>query len=302
VATELELIGKQLLQTFPKATRASIFTRATNTSPLQETWHNARSSQELGMDGDRILGTVEKWKRTVLVEDARSHKLLQNIQKHHFHSCLAVPILDNSRFLKGLIYLTSQSPGTFNTHGRFACEKIAQQSVTILLNQDEKLVDGESPNLPSPSSIFSPRVLVASLTLILVVGLFLALVKGGENQTPGLSSRTAPREAAKDFLQHLRVGEFHQAWEMLEPSFQQKWPRELFQENLKAWTDQEGHQMILLTRDLNGIEILDDGHATATLLPTSLEHDDGRKWSWELREGERSWLVADISGGPVEHP
>ena len=76
---ELDKLGAQLAELFPNASRISVFSRPLNTAPLKEVWCSGSSGQILGMDGERVLGTVEKWKRTVLIEDARTNQLLRGV-------------------------------------------------------------------------------------------------------------------------------------------------------------------------------------------------------------------------------
>ena len=295
---DLNTLGKKLIETFPRATRISIFTRAMDNSPLQEVWCNGEMGQIAGMDGERVLGTIEKWKQTVLVEDVNSNKLLKSIERHHFQSCLAVPVLDATRILRGVIYLTSTESKAFNTHGRFACEKVAKQAIPVL----EKLhgsvaAEGEDEKRPF-DFLLTPQVLVTALALLLLVGIgFFAAPTGEVEDSQALSQtvRASAKETAKDYLQRLRVGEFSQAWELLEPDLQKSWSREQFTNRMNEWTATEGKQLILLNREVAGVKV-EGEQATAILFGTATEGDDGKQWDWELKLMDGRWRLSSVSG------
>lgn len=295
VGGSLDKIGKQLAEKFPKATRISIFSRPLNTAPLEEIWCNGETGQLLGMDGERVLGTVDKWKKTVLIEDVKGDKLLKGITRHYFQSCLAVPVLDDAKHVKGVLYLVSDEPNAFNIQGRFAGESIAAQAAPVL-EQLNQTGGGEDPKKSPFEMLLTPQALIVALALIVLVGFGLFVSPQKDAEQPGVAGLKAnARETAKDLLQHLRVGEFSQAWELFEPNLQRSWSRENFQSSLQAWTANEDHQIVLLNRDLGGVKLEDD-KAIAVFFPTSLKGDDGNRWVWTFRLVEDRWRVVSLTG------
>jgi hypothetical protein len=296
---DLENLGNQLLETFSHATRISVYSRPLNTSPLEEYWCKGQLGQILGMDGERVVGTLEKWKRTILIEDAEADKLLQGIERRQFRSCLAVPILDETRHVKGLFYLTASEPNVFNTHGRFACEKLAKKAAPILAQMHQSGDDGELPTSGPFDFLFSHKLLLAVVALVILGGFAIFSSPTEQVTEPAgnsQSSRVGPKEVSKDFLQHLRVGEFNQAWALLTPDLQKSWSREQFQSSLQAWADSEAHQLVLLNRNIAGVKIEDDGLATVVLFGTSMDGDDGAQWDWELVEVDERWRLRSMTG------
>lgn len=289
------------MEMFSTADRVSIYSRPLNTSPLEEVWCNGELGQIPGLDGERVQGTLEKWKRTILIEDARTDKLLKGVDKRRFLSCLAVPVLDESRDLKGLIYLTSPDPKGFNTHGRFACEKMAKEVAPVLHRLHKSGGDIEQDDRRAPFDFLYSRRFLLGVGVLVLFGGFAILSRPTESVSEptgdSKSPRVGPREVSKTFLQHLRVGEFNQAWELLTPDLQKSWSRAQFQDSLQNWAASEAHQLVLLNREVAGVKV-EQGVARAVLFGTTVEGDDGVQWEWELVEVDRRWRLSRV-GGPV---
>lgn len=298
---ELDKLGAQLAELFPNASRISVFSRPLNTAPLKEVWCSGSSGQILGMDGERVLGTVEKWKRTVLIEDARTNQLVRGVTSRRFDSCLAVPILDDTRHVKGLIYLTASNAGAFNSHGRFACENLAKgtrETLERLGQPDESTSEIVAPGVEGFA--YLPQLLLAgcAIAVLSAVTYFIAPTEVADPTVRVGSVRLGPRDVARGFLQHLRVGEFGSAWEDFEPSLQSRWSRENFVTACQVWSSEEAHQFLLLNRDV-GLITTESGRTQVSLPATSLKEDDGTHWTWVLVEGSSGWKIVDIEGGPV---
>jgi hypothetical protein len=296
---DLENLGKQLLEKFSNAARVGIYSRALNTAPLSEIWCNGELGQLLGMDGERVLGNVEKWKRTILVEDARTDKLLREVERPQFKSCLAVPVFDESRDLKGVIYLTSPEAKAFNTHGRFACENLAKEAAPILEQHHKRGVGDDVEHKKGPFDYLLSRQALIAVVVLVVLGGFALFSTPAEVIDPTAGNRHSAKidskGVAKTFLQHLRVGEFNQGWELLSPDLQRSWSREQFTSSLQAWTESEERQVVLLNRNVAGVKIEEDV-VTAVLYGTTFEGDDGKQWDWELEEVDGRWRLVRLSG------
>ena len=304
-SSELNRLGKKLVERFSDSTVVRIFSRPTNTMPMREVWSSEPGEAVLGHDGERILGNCEKRLRSVLVHDATKDTALRGVAKHHFKSCLCVPVIDDSKYLAGLIYLTSDSVGAFTTQDRFGVEHMARSAASGLSSiqrvSEVKPTEGET----SYEFLYSPATLFGSLAFVLLllfwaIGPFDTGVATAPNSSVSREMGFGPKQVAAEFAQHLRVGEFAQAWGLLDPELQERWPQSEFQSRLKEWSGSERNQKILLERKLAGLRF-GESQAVAIFYGSSAEGDSG-EWSWTLRELDGDWRIVGIGGGPIESP
>ena len=296
---KLHKVGVKLAQTFPNADRVAIYAKALNTNPMEEVWCKGTPGEFVGMDGERVMGTCQKKGRTVLVADGEKDPLLRGVEKRYFSSCMCVPILDDSRTLIGLLYLTSDKPKEFSVQGRFAAEGLAREVAEIL--QEGTEVEGDTD--PSPIGLFSSHSVIISLVSVIFVMLLLVFVasRGGGVQTEELTSDSSgAREAGRQFARYLRMGEFAPAWELLDPELQKSWSMASFRTQMEVWTSEENNQRILLEKKLSGLKFR-DGTAHAIFYPTGIEGDTA-VWEWELKKVEDQWRLIKMDGGPVKSP
>lgn len=297
----LEKLGLKLTETFPQATKVRIYSRATNTAALLQAWSNSPEDEAIGLDGERVVGTCEKKRRSVLVHDASKDGLLRGLQRHNFLSCLCAPICDDSNHIVGLLYLTSTEVEAFTLQDRFSVERIAQEVSPAFLPKDETTTLAQAPG--AFDFLYSTSTLAAATLLFLMLGLFAIgppdlKAEPESGQTGQRESTFGPREVTQKFAQHLRVGEYAQAWELLDPELQARWSRDEFQAQLKDWSKSESHQSILLARKLSNVKFEDD-RAVATFYGSSQDGDTSDFWNWELRQVEGDWRVLSLQGGPV---
>jgi GAF domain len=307
-SSRLNTLGFKLAEMFPAPAVCRIYARATITSPLKEVWNSGPDEEFVGMDGERILGTCEKRRLTILVRDASTDPHLRGVARRKFKSCLCVPVFDDSKHLIGLIYLSSTSAETFTTHSQITIEKMATEFTPVLasLNPTALPKKVEKTGKGSFEFLYSPTTIVLGLALVLVGSLMLlaptpaGIPEPGSGSQDGKVSVFGPREVTQTFAQHLRVGEYAQAWELFDPVLQERWPQEDFQSQLKEWSQSEEHQRILLERKLSGLKRLEK-RATAVFYGSSVE-GDSEPWNWELREFDDRWGIIWMQGGPVQSP
>lgn len=296
---KLHKVGVKLAQTFPNADRVAIYAKALNTNPMQEIWCKGSPGEFIGMDGERVIGTCQKKGRPVLITDADKDPLLRGVEKRHFSSCMCIPVLDDSRSMIGLLYLTSDKSKEFSVQGRFAAEGLAREVSEILQAGSE--VDGETD--PSPIGLLSsPSVLIslASVIVVMLMLVFVASSGGGQKGEEVTSDSSGAREAGRQFARYLRMGEFAPAWELLDPELQQSWSMASFRTQMEVWTSQEINQRILLEKKLSGLKFR-DGTAHAIFYPTGIEGDTD-VWEWELKKLDGQWRLIKMDGGPVKSP
>lgn len=290
-----------MVETFPKAHCIRIFSRSTNIAPLQEVWRSTGDQVPLSVADERVLGSCDKEKRSILVEDSTRHKLLKGIEQEKAGSILCCPILDEMRFLKGLIYLTAQEPKAFNTHGRFACERISKD-VGRALDRANELVPESSDAEDSPR--LSPAVMGVSLFVVFLVGalVFASVRRGAEpvSVPTRVSSTRTSRDMAQELVRRLKVGEYGAVWEMFSPELQSRWPRRDFEAALSDWSKTESNQEAMLKRRLAGVKE-EDGVEVAVLYGTSSETDP-TEWNWGIGRHGEEWKVLWFRGGPVASP
>ncbi len=296
---KLHKVGVKIAQTFPNADRVAIYARALNTHPMQEIWCKGTPGEFIGLDGERVVGTCQKKGRTVLVADAEKDPLLRGVEKRSFASSLCVPVLDDSRSMIGLLYLTSDKQKEFSVQGRFAAEGLAREVSELLREGTEIEGDTEA----SPIGLLSSPSVLISLASVIVVMLLLVFVasRGGGKKIDVLTSDSAgAREAGRQFARYLRMGEFAPAWELLDPDLQKVWTMASFRNQMEVWTSQEKNQRILLEKKLSGLKFR-EGTAHAIFYPTGLEGDTD-VWEWELKKVDDNWRLIRMDGGPVKSP
>lgn len=266
---------------------------------MEEVWTKNKPGEFVGMDGERVIGTCQKKNRSILIQDASRDPLLKEVEKRFLSSCLCVPILDDSRSQIGLVYLASNETKAFSVQARFAAEGLAKEVAEILQLGSE--VEGDTD--PSPIGLLSsPSVLISLASVFLVMLLLVAVASRSQpaKQDEVTSDSAGARETSRQFARYLRVGEFAQAWDFLDPDLQKSWSLASFRTQMEVWSGKENHQRILLDKKLSGLKFR-DGTAHAIFYPTSIEGDSAQ-WDWELEKKENRWRIVKMDGGPVTSP
>lgn len=301
---QLEAVGQKLLEKFADGEVVRVFLRATHTAPLKQEWSSDGAPEVVGMDGERILGTVEKRQRSVLVYDASKDSLLRGVECPQLKSCLCVPIFDDYKFLIGLIFVSATQENHFSNEDRLELERLSRDCSRLSAGNAEAVSKSSDDNLPGSSLdvLFSAPAQLAGLLMVMLLGIMAigpARLVDAPQPKATVKTVTGPREASATFAQHLRVGEFADAWLTLAPELRSRWPQAEFVSAFTAWTADELHQQSLLSRKLPVVK-QSGSEAEVTFLKPP-ESDDERDWVWKMTSTESGWQVSAMKG-PVDGP
>lgn len=303
IQAEIQAVGSNLLSKFSDGQVVRIFLRATHTSPLKQVWASDGAVRMDGLDGQRVVGATEKRQRSVLIYDASKDSLLRGVEEREFMSCLCVPIFDDYKYLTGTLFVSSERVSMFSHEDRLELERVARDcsKLSVVESVTSKASPAESGSEGMRAFLLSTPVVLGAF----LVAMFLLLAAIGPanitNTEPPAVERTelTPAEITFVFAEHLRVGEFASAWQMLDPATQAQIRQSEFVERFQNWSSQPSHQQSLLTRRLPVLTV-EENRATATFLKPE-GSDQESDWIWELTLRNGRWTVTSLRG-PVISP
>ncbi len=279
--SEIKVLSSKLTSRFPEGQTMRVFLRATPTSPLRQVWSAEGTPEVVGMDGERIIGTVEKRQRSVIIYDASKDSLLKGVEVRRFQSCLCAPIFDEYKFLTGLLFLASERVSAFSADDRLELERLARDCSKWSFSEPGQ----KNPPAPQPSGstlelLFSPPVKLASV----IIFIFLILAAVGPAKIADAPPvevgqvELSPADAVTKFAQHLRVGEFAAAWLMTHPSFQNSTSQIAFVTEFQHWSSELKNQHSLLARKLPVVRV--DGERAVATFHKPEDAQDESDWVW----------------------
>lgn len=299
---EIKAISAKLLSRFPDGQIARIFLRATYTSSMRQVWASEGAPEVVGMDGERIIGTVEKRQRSVLVYDAAKDSLLRGVEVRRFQSCLCVPVFDEYKFLVGLLFVASERASAFSADDRLEVERLARESSKLSPTEP-----GQKPPPPADASGGTFELLMSTPVklgaILLLIFLTLAAIGPAKiaDAPPPQTERVelTPAETVAKFAQHLRVGEFAVAWQMMHPSLQERASQNAFVSEFQNWSSEPRNQRSLLSRRMPVVKV-EGERATATFhKPEGAQGESD--WIWELSRDKLGWSITSLKG-PIDRP
>jgi GAF domain len=300
---KLKSMEARILDLLPESSQAELFLCVSEKAPLKLIWASHGREAHEANDQVRLRNTCRKRQRTVLVHDAEKDSLLRNIEKRTLRSALCVPVLDESKQLIGLLCLFSDKVEAFTNQDKFAWKREARNCAPLLQSKfrlEEKVrTEKKSPY----AYLYSPLTLITAA--ILGLGLFFWTLAPADkapqpDPTAIPNSTYGPRSVGQTFMDHLQKEELTQAWQLLDPTLQNRWSEVDFVSQFESWSKADNHKAILEQRSISQLQRSDD-RAKAIFYATEVEGDDGR-WNWEFRESNGSWKLVWMEGGPVESP
>lgn len=301
---KIELLAQQLQEVAPQAAQIRVFFLQSNATSPREIWASPPNTGPSKVAEQRVIGLCKKRGRSVLIFNTRTEDTLRNAPLDNFGSGLCVPIFDESKVPTGFFLLSSPNTDAFVSRHRFAIEQIAQRvapqfhDIQVLPEFASEKTRHSNTGLP----IFKLGFALLGLILLGGLGLFFlpnsSTTTSPERTSSDSSTRYQPKELASQFGRHLKVGEFAQAWKLLDPRLQELWALEDFRFQMQGWSKSEENQSILLQRKLSGVRSKKDT-AIITFFPSSVPGDSGT-WTWTLERVEDHWRISKLEGGPLE--
>lgn len=299
---KLEKIVRSFAQELPADIRLQVHLRKVEKAPLSVIWQTHDEPSE-HLACTRIAGAVEKRQRTVLVTDSEKDSLLRGLEVPTLSSAICVPIFDEDKYLIGLLYGESRErKEAFSAQDRFKWEAQGRRLGPVLGRLRSTFQAQKKAKKTPYDFLFSPLTLVFA-GVLLVMSFFWVMAPADTPPPPDRAaqknSTAGPHKVAQRYAQYLKEENFHQAWLLLDPVLQTRWPEEQFTQRHQDWLKNEQNKAAMDRREVSRIQ-RSAGAASVTLFPHN-EDKEPSKWVWEFRETSQGWKLSKLEG-PVDSP
>lgn len=299
----LDKLAAPLLESVPERVGGFVYLRYSERLPLKELWRGGVEGVGTGGDGKRLLAMCEKRQRTVVVHDADKDTQMRGAKVRTFLSALAAPILDENRYLLGVVLMASETVGAFEKEHRYAVERAARDFVPLLaaLKSSPAETKGDGSDKATPSSL---GVYLYPLGLALLLLVLFAFSPTYRNDPPPVTVvqpvlNEDAKNVAMEFLESLRTEKYEQAWGKLDRGLRAKWSSQDFAARVNEWKDLGDNRTILSERTISRVQ-RHNRSAQIVLLESSVAGDRGQ-WTWEMEKVGGDWTMARLEG-PVSSP
>lgn len=300
---QIENLAQKICQGLTSSGRARLYLRKVDGKPLSVAWESHKGCSE-HLEFSRILGACEKRQRTVVILDANKDSLLRDIQPRTIQSAMGIPIFDEDKHLIGVFYVEDQDKvEAFPSSDKFEWERRVREFGPLLSARRNVLEKQKMQRKTPYDFLFSPLTLAVAGVLLLTSIVWLMAPADKVPPPPRETKKNAtigPHKVAEQYAQYLREGSFEQAWLLLDPVVQVRWPLGEFSSQHSTWVKAKDHADSLANREIGRVQ-RSQGEASVKLFPSG-QSGDVTKWVWHLRETSKGWKLTSTEGGPVISP
>lgn len=303
-------VGK-LRQDLADGTRLLVFYLEPFSEELRACWP-LNDVPDLSDVASKVIGACAKRLRPVMIHDVKVDPLTGGSGEARFSSALAVPLLDESNNMVGILYADHPEVGAFTKQHRLVMERLARSLTPKLPIWSPNPIKemGEQEKTPA----FDYRWAAAAGLLVVFFLVFWTISLGQKTAKP---TPLATTQAIKDerppatrtmasFISLLQLRQFEQAYKMVHPELQAALSEADFVQQTSQWFAHEGNVWGFNRREMR-VDKESESQASFRLEPTK-ELGEEPSWQWEVSlyqpeaQGEETpqaeWRVNRLRGGP----